>query len=108
MACKECEKRGQTWSGSAPRCAFESGEFNSNNWNCATINKLRGDAFEEQENSYYLNDDNLKVIPFEYNGWIVLSWYKSRGRCDVASIINSNGIRNLTLEEAECALLNLP
>jgi len=41
MACRLCEQRGKTWEGSDPKCAFESYGFSHDNWNCATMNRLR-------------------------------------------------------------------
>ena len=48
MNCKPCEKRGQTWPGSPPKCAFQGEFFSADNWNCATMNLLR-DAIEDQK-----------------------------------------------------------
>lgn len=42
MKCKLCTEQGQPVNfGSQVRCAFESGEFSSDNWNCATACAIR-------------------------------------------------------------------
>ena len=39
--CPLCKKRGKTWEGDDPVCALKNGKFSDDNWNCATMNKLR-------------------------------------------------------------------
>ena len=53
MICTECLIRGKDWEGSDPKCAFDNDEklFSTDNWNCATMNKLRERA------DYHVNDD---------------------------------------------------
>jgi len=87
MVCKLCQERGKTWEGDDPKCAFESGVFDPHNWNCATMNALREKA-EEYELMY--RDDmgagSIGVIPFKF-GYIVVTWYKNRGRTGNALIM---------------------
>lgn len=87
MPCKMCAERGKTWNGDDPKCAFENGTFNSDNWNCATMNALRERA---RELGTDFRDDmeagSIGYVPYadlegdEYGGYIVLTWYKDRGR----------------------------
>jgi hypothetical protein len=56
MACKLCNERGKTWNGDDPVCAFENGVFSNDNWNCATMNKLRNIS-EELDKS--MRHDNV-------------------------------------------------
>jgi hypothetical protein len=105
--CIACEKRRKTWTGDDPKCGFPNDEsFDSGNWNCATLNSLRSIA-EKLGNIKYMEDISLAVIPVygdEYTGWIVLSWYKSRGRTSLARFISDSTDIPLTLEIAQQAL----
>jgi hypothetical protein len=82
--CPECQKRGKTWEGSDPVCAFGSGVFDPKNWNCATSNRLREIA-EDVVHLHWRDDDaacSFGAVPFageHGQGYIVMSWYKSRG-----------------------------
>ena len=99
MPCRLCVERGKTWEGDNPRCAFETNTFDSDNWNCATMNTLRdiaeahgmddgmwpGPTFHTRH-----CDISLAVIPFADRGgfdrFLVLSCYKGRGRTGQAWI----------------------
>ena len=98
VSCKACEERGQTWSGSPPKCAFEDGIFNSDNWNCATMNKLRDLA---EQNSLWSEDQNCGIISNKWGKFIVLSWYKRRGRTEGAWIVDETEKHDLTIKAAE-------
>lgn len=84
MACKRCEQRGKTWNGSDPKCAFPDGHrFNSENWNCATMNALREigeEFFEHRDDS---QNGSICIVPVpehdEHAGYLVLTYYKNRG-----------------------------
>ena len=42
MTCKACVERGTPENfASKPKCAFVHNTFSKENWNCATLNKLR-------------------------------------------------------------------
>jgi hypothetical protein len=94
--CKECKSRGKTWQGDDPKCAFNSEEFNSNNWNCATIGILRNiaqerlvaGAFDWRDDD---NNESIGIIPLpeidEIRGYLVLTWYKERGQTGGAVIV---------------------
>jgi hypothetical protein len=110
MKCKYCEEYDlNDWDGDKPKCAFDdNGIFTTLNWNCGTMNKLRRIVEETQ---VYSNDSHSALIPIEYEGkeednfvyadFILLNWYKSRGRTDLAKIITSgNDIQDLTLNIA--------
>lgn len=103
--CIRCQTRGKTWDGDDPKCGFKSGIFDTENWNCATLNELRELARDEKQHSkiVYSYDHNAALIPFgpEY---ISLLWYKSRGRCEQALLLNSSGATELTLQYAEAVL----
>lgn len=105
MTCSLCLERGKTWDGSDPRCAFENGVFDTENWNCATMNELR-DISERLETNR--RDDNacacIGYVPFEgdeYSGYIVMTWYKNRGRTGNALIMwDDEKERPLKVEDA--------
>ena len=104
MTCRLCKDRGKTWEGSDPRCAFlETTElmttenelrsakvFSGDNWNCATMNKLRDIARDLP--LYWRNDDfgTFGAVPFEgeyWQGYIAMAWYKRRGRTNQAMLM---------------------
>ena len=87
MTCQMCTERGKTWNGSDPQCAFEDGIFNADNWNCATMNELR--AIAENISISYRHDPNAAsfgAVPFE-SGFIVMTWYKNRGKTGNAQVM---------------------
>jgi hypothetical protein len=105
--CLECQKRGKTWSGSEPRCAFIDGVFSGDNWNCATMNKLRSLSYDK---GFSDRDDGSAAsigvlhIPETDNayGWLVMSWYKSRGTTGKAIIMcDDEEPEVLTIKHAE-------
>lgn len=96
MPCLLCRKRGKTWEGSDPICAFdERGVFKEDNWNCATMNVLRDFA---EELGFYHRDDlvtgSIGFLPFEHvtededsGGHVVMTWYKNHGSTDSAYVL---------------------
>lgn len=101
-ACPACKKRGKNWYGADPNCAFLNGVFDADNWNCATMNLLR-DLYDEghpRVHHAWSDDQNCLMFPLE-GEFLILSWYKHRGRTEGAWIVGSDKIRTLTLEEAE-------
>lgn len=92
MTCKECEIRGKTWKGDNPKCAFdEKGMFKRNsdgsldNWNCATLGKLRRFVREElsgtSDNAHLFNENENSATLIDFQGgYCFMQWYKSRGR----------------------------
>lgn len=119
MKCKLCIEQEDWWKvnnplGSQPKCAFETGEFSKDNWCCGTLSKLReyGRANNGKYGNFYYRDDiekgtiNVVGIPEsdELPGYyIVLGYYKERGKVDQCHLIGRKG--NLTLEMAEKMLL---
>lgn len=104
MTCKRCIERGKPSNfGSDPKCAFESGVFSSDNWQCATMNALRQkcihDARIDDESIGYIHiPDSVDVHGF----YLVLTWYKSRGQTGNALIMGDDyPAIPLTLEVAE-------
>lgn len=115
IPCKLCRERGKTWEGDDPRCAFEfDGRFNRDNWACETMYELRQIAYDL---GTVTRDDmecaSIGYIPYvdeegeEYNGYIVMTWYKDRGTTGNAIIMfDDEPIRELTEEKALKAIEN--
>lgn len=107
--CPRCRERGKTWTGDAPTCGFVGGTFSDANWNCATLNALRGRA-EAMETIVRTEGQAAALLPFD-GDHIVLGWYKSRGRTECALVLSGDArvsTRPLTLRDAEAALEMLP
>lgn len=101
MKCAACSAPGyKNWNGDDPKCAFETGRFSTENWNCGTVAKLRRlaqdlTASHERGNNVphplWANDQNALLLPF-YDGFtstnddiadfLFVGWYKSRGRTE--------------------------
>lgn len=99
MSCKYCSERGKTWNGDDPKCAFEGKVFNKDNWNCAAMNKLRSIA---EDNTVVLrdSDENIGIIPYD-GVFLVITWYKNRGRCGNAKIMQDEEESVLTYDLAK-------
>jgi hypothetical protein len=115
MTCRSCKERGKTWNGDDPTCAFENGVFSVDNWNCATMNKLRQIS---RDINTYMRDDmscgSIGYVPMSNDyasddfdtlgGYIVMTWYKDRGRTGNAVFMTDDETIPLTLEHAELAI----
>lgn len=122
--CKACAERGQTWNGSPPKCAFESGEFSPDNWNCATLNQLRDLVYEGQYElpagvSYqYCDDQKYATVRVDHveggendEGTALglalwMSWYKNRGATDALWLLDSSGPARRPTEKDVLAVLS--
>ena len=114
MTCKACMKRGKTWQGDDPRCAFDKyGNFTQDNWNCATINKLRELTRLAYGGFDYRDDDSAGTVYVlqipeidEAQGYVIMTGYKNRGAIGNALIVfDDSEAKPLTLEAAE-AIIN--
>lgn len=91
----------------AIKCAFPKGMFSPNNWNCETMNKLRdlvGDWDTESKLGVqcYNNDQKIGLYPLNDTGdFLILTWYKRRGRTEGAWINSGSSMKRLSLKEAE-------
>lgn len=101
--CPRCKKRGKTWKGDDPKCAFMEGFFDPDNWNCATVAVLRSFARDLAE---YSQDHYAWLTPISGEGFLVLHWYKSRGRTERCLFMSSDELRHATLAEVEAAILH--
>lgn len=109
--CPRCEKAGRQPAnfGSPRGCAFLSGTFDSDNWNCMTANALRDIVEADDSWRVHSDDEHLGVIPWDGGRFVVLTWYKSRGRTGQIVVMSDNEpIRPLLLSEANEILGQLP
>ncbi|AUG37189.1 hypothetical protein [Bacillus velezensis] len=115
MVCRLCRERGKTWHGSDPVCAFENGVFSPDNWACATMGKLRrlseelGHSDRDDDScgsiGYVPLNDNYAPDTYEgFGGYVVMMWYKERGRVGNAVFMTDERTEPLTIEHAEIAI----
>lgn len=94
MTCTLCKQRGKTWQGADPKCAFEHGAFSTENWNCATMNKLRALVPENKVMRHVDNQNTALIDITDQNtagaNTLWLTWYKNRGRVDNAMLMSDN------------------
>ena len=97
------------------QCAFDNScEFLSNNWACRTMFRLRDIA---REKGFHFRDDSdaasIGVIWINGHivgenvqmGYIVMTWYKSRGKTGHAWVVcDDRRIEKLTKETAEAVI----
>ena len=109
MSCKLCMKTyGQEMErpedfGSDPRCAFpylriKDQIFQSENWNCATVNACRSllavDApMDSNYSTLYSGDNRCGTIILPNDEFLILGWYKARGRTNFAQVLDYDRIR---------------
>lgn len=103
--CQGCLADPQPDNFASPReCAFEkTGRFNSQNWNCVSINRLR-DAFGDVDINWDYEGVWCQVRRVEIkslDGWLVLSGYKRRGRLKSCLLIHDGGATRAP-DESEC------
>lgn len=112
--CTACEQRGKTWPGSDPKCGFLDGSpFTAENWNCATVSKLRslvaGDchvSLEARVHLRYCDDQwfatvDLSEMDAVHGRTLWLSWYKRRGATEAMWILDEYEAPRLPTE-ADC------
>lgn len=90
------------------KCAFESGVFDDDNWNCMTISSIRTLSNEQfyvnpPAKISYTNDQTCMMLPFD-GKFIILGWYKMRGRVESAIVVDETFHPGLTLEITEACI----
>lgn len=97
------------------RCAFTEGDFNTDNWSCETMRVLRAHCRNPPlgHRAIHFRDDlracsvGLLQIPESddetmQQGYLVMSWYKNRGRTGRAMVMwDDKEPSPLTLKTAE-------
>lgn len=105
--CPRCTQRTDldSFDEDKPECAFTSGTFSTSNWQCLTMNALRH-LIEEKGQTIYAIDQRLGVYPIDEAGrYLVMTWYKQRGRTEMAVIFDSEIVpQPVTLAQAELIL----
>jgi hypothetical protein len=89
------------------KCAFESGEFSTDNWMCATMGALR-------DRAVFINRDDMQnasiaIVPMpdggDTFGYVVLTYYKDRGAVGRAVLMNDGDApKVLAIMDAESLL----
>jgi hypothetical protein len=109
--CELCVKRGKPANFlSEPKCAFDTfGNFVTDNWQCATMGALRDLLENTWEHIRSVQDENCGIVPFDifgsvaskslpvHTGFLVLQWYKTRGRTNQAYIISPDSTTTFPL-----------
>lgn len=96
-----------TYLGGAVTCAFdENGDFKIENWNCRTMTFLRDYCLEQYTNRDDADGGSIGVFTIPENdlvsGYLVLTYYKNRGRTEGAYVMYSDDSPEpLTLEIAD-------
>lgn len=128
MACKACAERGKTWEGDDPKCAFPDGIFATDNWNCATANRVRklldevvddGVAHERVRVDHVVmgGDTTYATIDLydidaldpgtdvDIPRWLWVNWYKRRGRTQAMWLLFTEAPPRLPTEAEVLAIL---
>lgn len=115
IKCKLCQTEGEfSTPGDQPKCAFPEGVFVDDNWMCRTTRALRHIIEQHQDEDrphevmlprkFYCDDQWLGVIPLrdgvDWQNFLVLSWYKNRGRTEGAWMIGEENCKPLTEDVA--------
>lgn len=94
------------------KCAFAgNGRFRSDNWMCETLGKLRDAALWNMRDDLHSGSLAVVLLPDRDNlqGYIVLSYYKSRGTVGAAVMMHDDKppkvlTRSLAEAAARCFL----
>jgi hypothetical protein len=91
------------------KCAFRDGVFNPANWNCGTLITLRADngdewAFSKKPGYAHGEDQSCYTKHVGHGFFLVLGWYKDRGRTEYAGILDGEKMQPLRLDQAEAIL----
>lgn len=92
------------------RCAFTAdGSFTSDNWNCATLNALIGEADNRAVEGCDERFEWTPVNGTDYGGWVITTRYKHRG-CTSSAIVVGDFYppKMLTLALAEQIITGIP
>lgn len=118
MKCKACIEQGYpAYFATPPTCAFDNPENVAlgENWQCATLIKIRALAGElEQESvpnvSAFLRnyeDQQASILVALPEGFLVMGWYKSRGRTEYVGVLSESEMFPFRLDQAEALLARL-
>lgn len=95
-------------------CGFDAeGKFTTDNWNCETLNEIRwslpDDGVAYASFKSRMDDESVGVAWLgDKFGWLIMTWYKNRGRVGRAVIMcDDQEPHPLQREEAESYLASL-
>ncbi len=114
LFCRHGEK---DWMGADPCCAFnEDGTFRENNWSCVLMSKVRDLMGQWSDSAYghcWWDDDQhygvlyiqswvhgKEVDSYLQGTFVLLDWYKSRGKTDSFRILQGDVVREGTEKDA--------
>jgi len=117
-----CRHGKKEWRGSDPCCAFdEDGKFRERNWNCRLMSKIRslmgqwaddednvpGHYWWDEDQNYgvlyipaWLNIEKKQIDSYLLGCFILIDWYKSRGKTDSFRVLEGDKIRQGTEGDA--------
>jgi len=121
--CQLCKDNPKDWQGTDPTCAFRNDTFSGENFQCATIKRIRALALDMCESHHQFklatlsNEEKFAIIPIEnipafYDKeatsnaialWV--QWYKSRGCTSSVLIMFSDGVSPRPPTEEECVVI---
>lgn len=110
-----CRHGKKDWSGMDPVCAFgQDGKFRENNWNCLLMSKVRAlmgqcwflSDYKNAPGHWWWDDDDShgvlyvasevdkkEVDSYLQGCYVLIDWYKSRGKTDSFRILQRDIIR---------------
>ena len=103
MTCRLCSITPPDLTFASPRqCAFTTGVFTTDNWQCASMNHLRGLAepvrqygFDESAAVMWVGDEDSVTF-------VLIEWYKNRGATRTCLIRSKRGVwRPPTVQEID-------
>ena len=78
------------------QCAFDAeGNFEIHNWMCASLSPFLEEAWEREASN---NDQHAAVLPLG-GDFLLLYYYKRRGRIEGAYFVSDEGVRPLRLAD---------
>ncbi len=87
-------------------CAFFGRRFDSEYWMCGTLGLLRDAAIWSHRDDQH--NESIAIVPMpehqDLQGYLVLTFYKDRGRVSGALYVSGGRTVKLTLRVAETAL----
>ena len=98
--CPRCKARGKTWDGDDPVCAFRGGRpFDAANWMCATMIAIREHMGVRDAVVVDDGDQHCAVTPWR-GCFVMVGWYKRRGRTEAAVLLSEADVLPMTLHDA--------
>lgn len=96
--CPKCVEQGQPENWAKVQCAFRAdGSWTGENWACGTMNFLRERA--DYHGLRSRQDNNSCAMAPVQTGWVVMEYYKERGRVDAAWFIGDGAPRQMRLDD---------